>query len=146
MKPSRLVKKEYDRIRYLNNKERLKKQRRLYYSNNKEKVKATNREYRNNHKEETNEIARKWRKENKEYLKERKHYYNENKRLKMREYQRRPENRYKSRVRNMTIYKYGKLPKGMEYHHITIPYEVDRFVVISMEEHRNAHQRNKNNS
>ena len=41
----------------------------------------------------------------------------------------------KESIRIKTRHKYGKLPKGYQYHHTTIPYDIDIWIGILKEEH-----------
>ena len=40
------------------------------------------------------------------------------------------------KIRSHTYVKYGRLPKGWEYHHITKPYEVDLWLGVHYSEHK----------
>lgn len=52
------------------------------------------------------------------------------------EYRKLEDVRKKNNVRKQTIRKFGKLPKGKQYHHNTEPYEFDKFEIILEREHR----------
>ena len=51
------------------------------------------------------------------------------------EYNKKPEGKFKNKIRNRTRYKYGKLPKGFEYHHPK-PYNVDVWLGVHYTEHQ----------
>jgi len=47
-----------------------------------------------------------------------------------------PKNKHKVFIRTYTLRKYGKLPKGWQYHHITNPYHIDYWLGVHKEEHK----------
>jgi len=78
-------------------------------------------------------LQRKWSENNREESRRRvKMSIKKHPETKRNEYKR---NQDKYRVRQQTRIKYGKLPKGMEYHHITKPYHVDYWLGVDKTEH-----------
>ena len=111
-------KRECGRKWYKRNKEHLKKYRkenreyhinysRKYYQQNKEKFKRYNKEHR-------------------EHIAKRKMEYRKNN----------PIARQKDRIRSATVRKYGRPPEGYQYHHYTEPYEVDKFIIVDIKDHK----------
>ena len=97
------------------------KERNRYYLQGREKNLWRRREY-----------SKKYYEENKEKVIERnKEYYSNN-----------PEARERRSIRASTRQKYGKPPKGKEYHH-TIPYHIDKWKLIEKEKHNREHRRYK---
>ena len=77
--------------------------------------------YREN-KERLLKYGKKWLKENKDKVKQYKKTDKTN-------------NKQHYQIRKKTYNKYGKLPKGMEYHHTTEPYHEDIWIGMIPEEH-----------
>ena len=80
--------------------------------------------YRQTHKEEGKLYQKKYREENKEKIR----IYNKNR------------NKEKIKVRTKTYKKYGNLPQGMQYHHTTNPYHIDKWIILTIEEHCKIHR------
>ncbi|MBE3092805.1 MAG: hypothetical protein IMZ51_04005 [Chloroflexi bacterium] len=91
-------------------------------------------EWRKNHKDRFDKCRKEWNKKNKEKLKK----IRSDCRIKHKK-----EYRQKDRERLATIRKYGKLKKGFEYHHTTIPYNRDKFIILEKGFHRFYHEKLK---
>ena len=127
MKPEPKSKKEYDRLRYLGNKNNILKQRAKYREENRLILRQKAKEYYDEHKEES--IAR-----SKKSKKSRDWNKTDKGRKFQRDWHRKPENKLKDSIRGKTRNKYGKLPSGMEYHHPK-PYSEDIWIGVQKEEH-----------
>jgi len=85
----------------------------IYYQKHKEKRKLSQKKHYNKKRKECLEYSKKYNKE-----------YNKLKDVKE-----------KNRIRKRTIRKYGKAPKGYQYHHQP-PYNEDNFKILKEKEHR----------
>ena len=100
-------------------KERRREYNKKYREINKEKMLEHHKKYKKSKKGK--ESAKRWlqSEKGKEYRRKKDLNYRESE-----------SNRRKRKIRWQTLTKYGSLPKGYQYHHITDPYDVDEFVVI----------------
>ncbi len=103
-----------------------------WYRDNKDRLTEKMRRYRKGYYEENNQKEKKYRKDNKSKIKGwiKNHLNN-------------PKMKQKDLVRKLTYYKYGKLPKGFQYHHTTEPYKVDEWIGIDTNEHYDYHSKLK---
>lgn len=85
-----------------------------YYQKNKEKIKK---------KQKT-----RYKRKKKELIEHNKKYN--------RKYNKLEDVKKRNNIRKQTIRKYGKLPKGKQYHHTTIPYHIDKFKIMDTNKHR----------
>ena len=113
---------EYKREWYRRNKERVKSIAVQWAKDNREKRKLIDKKWRENNPDKWLEIQRKC--SNRAWLK----------------------NKENQLVRAKTYRKYGKLPKGYEYHHTTIPYHIDKFVIVKIIGHHKIHKKGDNNA
>ncbi len=119
---------------YKNNKERLRINRKKRYYEEQESAIEYSKQYYQEHKQERLDYNKIYYKTDNGLMVKKKackQYYKSHKDN--------PEYRHKRTVRRKTIRKYGKLPKGYEYHHYTNPYEIDKFVILKKEEHTKIH-------
>ena len=61
----------------------------------------------------------------------------------MREYSKRPYEIAKRKIRRLTQYYYGKVPKGYERHHLNYD-SPHNFILIPIKEHRKLHKKWQN--
>jgi len=108
-----------------------------YYKKNKEEIKIKGEKYRKNNKEKINKQHRDYYKRNPDKFKETRKKYAQNNKKIINKSSRKSHEKYKdkAKIRKLTRKRYGKLPKGKEYHHYTIPYHVDKWVIVSTKEH-----------
>ena len=106
-----------------NNKERISKSQKEYYIKNKNKINKRNNNWREKNKEKHKQLIKKWVKNNPEKIRK----------IAIRNYYK---DKDKHSIRQKTRWKYGKLPKGFQYHHTTKPYTVDEWICVHQSEHR----------